>query len=666
MTTLNTIRTLLILLGCLSFSGNLVAQDDTWTFEAGTFEYAGETVTVTSEELAQHARWLRGLRPDAGRADELSAVWARAVRTRSAQIAGIEVDEKDFARWMEDQHAPLREEWMVDGRVDAIRFNQFLKRRGYARDIETYEAQCRLEYLGEKFVAREFPEEEPTDDDLRAHYRRLQTTYVLSALTIAPETLSERYVVVPDRESEKFKELFRKWYESLPDRRKIIYDDVERPAVSCEAVFVLFGYHTIDSFKKWFETPLPTGRSMQELTADIEPKPFDRAKIFQRWVAFRRVHYPKIAEAAPDGADDRASFEVVEDHLIREWKTIRYLGRVYRELAEREKNGEVLDLKKVAEDIGLPYRHYPLSPMRVLVNDIDNNFELRGDHPYSMRRTAPGKLYSYTTLADNPSNDYYANGVVDQPGYHASIWRVLASEEMRVQPADVVMERAWPDFERALEWKNAEVLFGYFAKRYLEMLKAWVEEADGQLEKPASKAEAQERSRRLSREARKATFDEAVKSAGAIGRVLGPFYLRPGRKRGRNAIQDGPIGQRVHNFLEFEWDRISGGESTDLEKGDVLPDATSESRRLHVVLRVDDVIRPTSSRYESDPTGRERARAALEAERRNARLRAIRTAYAWPNVALKFSIKTENEQLQRVMSAELFGAPNGEPNEEGR
>ena len=487
MTTLCQIRTHLILLGCLFLSGNLAAQDADRVFESGTFQYAGETVTVTSAELAEHARWLRGLRTDMDRGDELSAAWARAIRTRSAALAGIEVDEDGFTRWMDEQHAPLRDEWMVDGRVDPIRFRQFLKRRGYARDLEAYEAQCRLEYLGERFVALEFPEVEATDAELRAHYRRLQTTYVLSALAVSPETLAEP--LAPDLEDEAYQKLFRGWYDSLSDRRKIIYDDVERPAVSCEAIYVLFGYHTIASFKEWFETALPgVDKSMKELAADIEPTPFDRAKIFQRWVAFRKLHYGNITNDVPDGADDRTSFEIVEEHLLREWKTIRHLGRIHHQLAEREKNGEVLDLEKVGKEVGLPFRRYPLSPMRVLVNDIDHNFELRGDHPYSMRRTEPGKLYSYTTLANNPSNDYYSNGVVDQPGYHASIWRVLAVEEMKVQPAEVVMKRAWPDFETALAWKDTDVRFERFAKRYLGTLKAWVEKADERLERPASEA----------------------------------------------------------------------------------------------------------------------------------------------------------------------------------
>ena len=610
----------------------LPAQDEAAPeLSGGSFVIDGVQVEVSSETFARHLALIRGLNPQSKYARQLNLAWARTIRTEGARARGLELDEKAFESWMMSRHASERRKWMVAGRVDLDKFAEYLRSRGF-EDRADYEAFCRDEFLGEKFVESEFPKLPPTVAEIRRRWEAVTGMLVVYALCFAHETLAKAPELNPDDLSDRA--LFRTWWDSVADSRKILYDDVERPAVEQETVYVRFAGHTIQTFEKFFDEDREGG-SFAERTADYELTPLILGKMYERWRSFRKSHYSNINAATPDRSSDQDSFGIVRPHLEREWRMIEYLGRVYAEAKESEKS---VDMKALAEKHGLRYRHLPMTPTQFLTGDRDGDGDLRSDHPLYIRRNEPGEIFRYETKPLSVGNIYYVDGPVDQPGYHASVWRLLRKEDMRVLSAEEAIPHAWDDFEIANRWRLQIERIGRFETELGLRTRLAVETGMAAVEPPPTGREKDRLEREIEARTRRSLFPGLVaRTDGA--RLLGPFFVRLNERSSATPRLEGPLGARVANLLARDWRLIGGPEGTEFEDGQVLDSYRDAARRVQVMVRIERVVRPSEDRYARDGKGRDAAEQTLRAEREARRLSEIRRIYTYPNIVHKFSLK---------------------------
>ena len=603
--------------------------------EGGTFRLGDRSITLTKDDIARHYAFVQGLNPRLSHADLYEAAWARAIRLQEANDAGIEAPESEFRAWMAKRHASRRMDWTdAEGHVLPERLQSYVARFG-CKDVSEYEARCREEFLSERFVEASTGTKPPTDEEVRRRFDSLFQTLKIETFVLAPETLARRPKL--SRDSEEDRALFRSWWASLPERMKLRYDDAERPAIEAEVIYARFDDKTAESFKAWFTTPLPgPGKSMAELTQSYALDDVARARLFERWRETRRGGHAWLNRSVTPGLDDEQSFRQVLPGLEREWKVIRYMGELWKRLDEGQ---EPLDnMKEVAKRWGLEYRHIPLTALWRLTRRESG---LPGDHPIHIAKTEPGSLFRYKTNPQKGSSLYFVDGVVDQIGRHASIWRLLAKEPLRAPTADEAMQRAWSDFEDANAWRLAEAMGRRVTQRLMEKLPAKWKAKRTDPEFTAGR-----------RQALKPLFNLAV---GGVkdGRVLGPFVVRPFQPEMEAPLYRGALGRRISNVFRTKWPEVGGPLGTLYASGDVLDPYIDTTRRLYLIPRILEVILPGDHRWEQDATARATARDSLLGESRREQFRKIRSHWRWPGIVLKYQLKAPH--FEKAMAAERIG-----------
>ena len=631
-TTLPT-RSLALLVLVLALSSHLVnGQEKAPDVTGGSFMMGEKEVTVPAEEIAHHYAFIKGRNKDVPHDRAYELAWARVIRLRLARAAGITVDRDDLQEWMQKQHVSLRIEWLDEqGRIDPARLKAYLARFG-CETLEEYEEYCREEYLGELWVTRDDTPDVFSEEEVRKRFDSLNQRIVVRGLVISPETIDRMPEM--DKENPEHRKLFAEWWDSLSDQAKKVYDDRDRPAIEAEVIYVRFDEHTVESFKEFFESRRPgLGKSLDELTTHFALSELERTKLIRRWIDKRRNAHAWAARSLEPGLNDKESYEKIEPHLVREWRVIKHLGEVWNEIAESH---DAVDMRKLAEQRGLLYRYVPLTPSREL-QSIKSG--LPGDHPLYMQKSGPGDLFRYRTSPENAANYYFVDGVFDQPGYHASIWRVVKTEGMRVLPAEEAIDKAWHDFEPAVHWQLAEGE----AKRFVEIFGNKVQAYLGE----------RERTIEAMSEGRRATFNAAVDEA-KIGKFIGPFHLRPFRVVLQQPLYKGSLGRRLDNLLNNRWPYIAGSAGTIFEKGTVTAPYRDAKRQIHVVFVVEEAHLPDDEIWQRNAAMRTEARRSLEADARRDRRAQTRREWSWPAITLTHKIRSPH--FEKVMGdARILG-----------
>lgn len=621
----------------------VAAQEEQLQIEGGSFVWNGQELKVEADTLARHYAIIGRVEPDTDPATRLERAWARAIRLEGARAAGLELDETAFRSWMRERHATfvnLVAEGELRGADIGKAWSNYVRERGFA-DPEEYEAACREEYLGERFVALEFPDTDTGEAALRQRFTEMHTAYEVSALVFAPETLERRPEL--DQKDEAARALFGSWWQTLPEQRRRIYDDRERPASEVECLFYRFSGRSRAEVKEFFERKRPTtGDSLAEATAHYVISPLERHKMGMRWLQNRRTTYAQINGELPTGLDDEASFELVQDHLDREWRILRYLGDLWRELKAAPVPADVAG---AALHHGFEYRHYDLQTNYKLQEDLDGGGVLVGDHPLGFRRTKPGEIFDYNTRSESPEKVYYVEGVVDQPGLHASIWRLIRFEGQRVLSAEQGLPLAWKDFLAANDYRLALDC----ALRFAGELERRVNEEVAARSPEDGAARARIEIDFARREF--ADYFDQGKSLVKQARVIGPFVARPFEPITGIENERGQLEQRVLDFVDREWTGFVGPIGSALEEGQVLPMARSDRRGIALMLRIDKIHRPSATLFDRDPAGRERARVALATDQRASRAEAAARAYSYPAIVHHFKLAAP--QLDRLMSERI-------------
>ncbi len=608
--------------------------------KGGSIVWKGKKIQIPASEIMRHLSLVAILNPKANAADKLLLAWSRAIRLSCGQAENIEIVPAKFEKWMRDRHLQLRAE-LASAPNPAEAYASWVQKRGF-QDRVAYENACREEYLGELFVALEFPEIDTDLGMLRKHFDLMFTAYDVSVVAFAPETVDSYEPLDPKNEANKT--LFKSWWNSLPDAAKRALDDHDRPAIEAEVLYFLFGDKSVAQMKEFFERDRPEiGGSFQSLTAKYKLTDQVIYKMAMRWQQNRRSTMSRWNGEVPTGASEQDAFNSIQPHLERVWRLIKYLGDIWQEASAA---GPDVDFKALAAKKGVRYRHVPMTPTRKLTGDKT----LFGDHPLYMRQLKPGALYSYTSFGNEDGSIYYTNGVVDQPGAHAGVWRLIRSQEMRVRPADEMMAAAWDRFEEANKWRIAFERATLFRDELDRQVAAHIKQrkAKGPLDAQGqAAAEAEYASESFS-----GFFDpklSPVKNAAVVPNL----FIRPEDRRIVSPNYRGRLGVRVANYLTMGWQKIIGAPSTSLSPGQIIPMAFSHERRLGVLTRINNIHRPSEKRWKIDVAGKAAARRDLELGAQRNRTQRIRRAYAFPNIFQKFSIKAPH--FERVMVEALMG-----------
>ena len=634
-------RIALTILGLVFSTAILGAQEEKLVLEGGSFSWRDETITVSAEEMAHHLAIVRRLNPRADDASLAELSWARAIRIGCARAEGMTIDEDDYNDWMRARHRSLIID-MANRDLDpagmVAAWKDYVRKSGF-ESVEEYEEASREEFLGELFVRRDL-KGEVDEAEVRARFEEMYTAYEITALVFAPETLRESQAPAPD--SEEGKALFRSWWQSLPEVEKRTFDDKQRPAAECECIYVTFLDKSQAELKEFIERKNPLGTSIAEETADLVPTPVENGKMLMRWTKERRSTMAHINGELPTGLDDIESYELVRPHLVREWKVYRYLGKLWQELRAAE---ETPNLRLVAKQHGLGYRHFPFQPTHRLINDEDGGGVLNGDHPLGFRRTEPGEIFDYQTHPEAPSKYYYVEGVVDQPGRHGSIFRLIRYEGLRVLSAEDAMETAWDRFVAANDYRVVLGRAEQFAAALEEQMKKELQSREDEEPAAIARREAELSSRLFSIYFQKGS--QRVRDA----QLVGPFFARPFQGVGGLPKKGGRLSGRVIDFVERDWTGFIGPIGTELREGQIIPMARSDDRRVALMLRIDGIHPPPESQWRSDPAGRERARESLSIDARRVQTRAAQTIYRFPRIVQEFALKAP--QLEKLMGERI-------------
>lgn len=616
----------------------------------GTCVIDGKKTTVTADDLRKHIDILSRLNPGARPGQLIEMAWAREIRLRGAAARGLTIDDDAFRKIIESRYEELAKKIEASGTFDAknfaSEFEKYAKALGFKSNEECF-ATWRAEALCEKYVDAVFPPFVVADDDVKKRFLDAAATIVVKAFVFAPETQPDS--LAPSRSDPETFERYRKWYASVPEVRRRTYDDDKRPAVETEALTVRFNSMTPDEFKVWFETPRgESKKSIAEQTADIVPTPAQLELAYFRWSKFRRQQMLYISKTLPPGLSDEESWPFAKDHLIRQMKTILWLETIWKDLRSRT---TPVDMTAEAKKWGLEYIHMPFMVLSSLTGpDHVNDPRIPGDHPFSMRNLPPGTIYDYRTT----KSDFFAEGVVDQPGLHATIFKIVRTEDMRLLSAEEAADRAWADF--TLDWRHQ------MGRNEGVELEKRARKAAVELAQKSGKKPDEEFGRAL-----ETTIAEAEK-AGAHAKWFGPFYLRPFRDEPPRPKLEGSVGQKVANFLALEWDRWGKPESV-FEAGQHLPPFQSVDRRIIVFPMVVEVRRPEAELFERDSRGREAARRQLWAERNSERLLKIQQYFSWPTMAKEYSIEAKDltdairSEFERAMPTTAPKSPDSAPSQ---
>ena len=595
----------------------------------GSFEIEGKTVVVSAADVERHLRLMQRYAPGKSASDTLLLAWSRAINIAGAQALGISISDEEFRAHLDREWSRAGATWMKDGVFDETRFLDHIRAAGFADEAE-YFAHCREGALSEKFLEHRYPKTLVDEALVKERFARMNRQLSVSALVFAPEFLPGG--AEPSKDDPKTIADYVAWYETVPDFYRRSFDDVNRPAIETEAVYVRFCDYAPDSFRAWFEELRPAlgGKSFDAVTADIVPTPHDYALMKARWTKWRKTNYAWLDAHVPPKTTDEESFLRLRDHFLREYRMIKYLERLWREGSGMK---APVDLKALAKKYSLPFIHVPFG----LLSIHGNHPVVSGDHVFSIRKTEPGAIYDYQTTPDN----YFAAGVVDQIGIHAAVFKLVRAEEMRVLPALEVRDRAWADFTRDWLWTKSSDLAVAFDKE--------------------ARAAASEMAKEKGGDARPAAFyAEALKAK--IGRPdipgarrLGPFFLKPFRREDAKARTEGTPGERTRNFFLLEFGKV-GSLEKDYAPGDVLTPASSPERRLHLIPIVDAILPPPQGLWEKDKLGRDLARASIEAEVDRSRLAKLTGDYVWPTILKTFKLKApalealKTEELRRAVA----------------
>ncbi|MEZ6196453.1 MAG: hypothetical protein R3F20_12110 [Planctomycetota bacterium] len=574
----------------------------------GSFEIEGRVVTVAPETIAGHLAVIRRIAPEAKAPRQLELAWERAFRVESARALGLGDDEEGFRAWMRRAHRDLWDSVIVDDAIDRGRLEAYARERGFG-GLRPYEAYCRDEYRGSAFLDRMSPPAEITEEAIHARFLALGTSFLVEAIAIAPETLPDE--LTPRREVPADRAAYEQWYALVPDALKVTFDDAEHPALGAEALHVRYGDFSMETFRHWFEKARPglEGRSLAELTADLEPGPVDVARMQRAWAEGRRSSFAKLNAELPNGLDDQNSFLLVDAHLERIWRTTKYLERLWRAYRASE---TPIDLEAEAARHGFSYRRVPFAVRR----DFDNDPVLPGDHSKPLLdATAPGEFLDYNTGASTKETSiYFADGVVQQPGLYSAIFRLLEKESMRVRAADEVIDRAWPEFVRFGRWNAAQQAARAFAGTWRARLGeelAKTRDASGAIDEAA---------------ARRAAF--AALEIPAYAQRISRLFVRPFDSRHPRARSSDRLGRRVQSFLEWRWaETARRGPEGPYAVGDVLDLAIGLDYRVAVLARIDRISPTPEARWGRDPALRERAIRSLENDRDEARVELTRSRF---------------------------------------
>lgn len=593
----------------------------------GHFTFEGERHEVTSQEIEDEISLLFRLSGTSSEALQVEQAWARIIRRKAARQLKLTLSPEAFDETMEARHAKLRVAWMVDGKVDKKRLADYLSLRGFD-DLQSYEEFCRDEFLMELFLEREFPVAALHPESAWLRFQADHALLKIRTLVFSEETAGTPIEVNLDREPARGN--FFKWWNQLPKSIKMPFDDESRPAIETEALSVVFSRYTPDQFQSFFEKPRTElkGKSFADLTANITLSAQHERKMKDRWQRYRRTLYGRIERTLPRGLTDDESFTVIQPHLRREYRMIRYLERIWLDLNSRTS----FDLRRVGEAAGLEWRRLPMARIDQHINDR----ELYGDHPLHMWKLSPG-LFNNSTDPNNPGHTRYARGLVDQPGGHASIFVIRRAEPMQILTAEkaIDVKRARETFKRTFRWSETQKRIAVFAERLHKGAQQHIGDTTPTF------AEAQQARGAALREIALQTDD---------AKWMGPFYIRAADVSRVDAVRSGPLGRRVANALQRSYGKmLQPGRLP--SKGDGLRVTSCTNQRVGLVAEILDVTPPSRSLFRMQGRGRDVAEDTLTLEQSKKRGHKIRLVYSWPNIVKKFKIVSP--EFDRIMGETL-------------
>ena len=289
-----------------------------------------------------------------------------------------------------------------------------------------------------------------------------------------------------------------------------------------------------------------------------------------------------------------------------------------------------IQLKDWAKKTGLPYARLDLLPITQHVNHPT----FRGTHYYGLRRVQAGELYLGGNHAENPNSLYYANGIVEQPGYHASVWKLIEFQDMRERSSSEVIDRAWPAFEQELRWLDTQTGYQALDRAFEAAIAAKIAEAD-------------KAGRKLSRNAAR-SLAYADLSEGPLNlKLIEPLFIKPGSGLSPAVNPKSVLGLRVQDALNRDGTELYPSNRTLLREGDILGPALSPGYRAGFIARVEKVIAPAPTRFKIDHAARRQAVESLRLERIRQKLARARTASRWG--VLKHRYKLDAPDLAAAM-----------------
>lgn len=608
-------------LAALLLTGALAAQQASRRVEGGSWTWGDKKIEVSGATLSGHIETLRRLAPLQSKDDRLRAAWQRAVRIETARALGLGEDQAGFLRWMSEAHAGDQARLLQNGKPNRKILEAFARDRGFS-SLAAYETFCRDEYRGRCLLDQLSPPRPIREAEVRERFDAMATEMLVDVIAVAPETLDEQ--LVPRPEDPKAREAYRNWYRLLPNRLKITFDDREHPALEAEAMYVNFRRRDPAELKTWFETKRPElkGASLADRTQHLVPTEKDETRLYRRWVEHRRRNYAYLNATLPSGLSDRESFERVREPLTITWKLVKYLEEAWQALAPR---GPEVSLADEARRRGLAFRHLPMQVRAA----IDNDAVLPGDHSQPLlKSTEPGAILDYNTGFDPEKiGPYLAQGVVDQPGLQASVFRLLRKEPMRVRSAEEVRERAWPEFVRYGRWQAAQQTARRLAQAWKRIL---AEEAKSTDEANRSRDARAVRSRAFTR------FAKGAQQA----RIVRRLHVKPFGDRRPRARRDDALERRLQSFIEWRWSELAkAGPERDWAAGDVLDFVLGIDYQAAALVRIRVVRRPDERRWTLDRGLKERARRSLREDRDRDRITAADTLFSLEKLRREHDLK---------------------------
>ena len=602
---------------------------------AGSFTVGDRRVDVTADDIARHHRIVVRRAQDEAPHRQWISAWVRRIHLAEAAAHDIVVSSQEFRDEMRRRHDAERGQWIVDGRLDPKRFLAFIRKSG-ATDVADYERTIREDMHIARVLDRLYPIAEPNEAALLFRREARTTRYLVSMLTFAPETLAAKATTSDDDSPPKD---FAAWWQRVPVSRKKPLDR-ERPAVEAEGLYFRFADLSPKEFRERFEQRRPViDASFADLTHDLEPTPQELYRMLERWKMWRQSLMAYLNDGIPANLTDEESFNRLRPHFIRTWKLLRYFGRAWKEMAALP---APVDMKAMANKYQLDYIRLPFAPVWKHVNHP----LVPGLYPHALRKLEPGTIFEYPARPESPSSLFFAHGVAEQPGLHASIWKLVRAEEQRVLDAKAAwkLEPVREEFNRSRHWNDAREAMERFVQRLDRTMKEF---AANDTAATAANSSTRDTTERRRARALERLQGEEIPDA----RLIGPFVLTPYRSPHGNDRFHGRLDKRVKNFLEREWVHVFGTPRT-FQAGTVLAPTGDPRRKLGGLVRIDEAHPMMVHSPADDAMLLAETRRELQAEKRRERDRNLRLEYGWPRVAKRFKI--ESPKLVKMVNDVLF------------